>query len=432
MKNASLIFTGKGLSTLSKRANLGHGSTWPGHIALKFNKNFIKEVLKNSKVKIVFVVGTNGKTTTTSLITHILQADGKKVIQNTSGANLLNGIASTLLLNASASGKIAADFIIFEIDEGSFPLACKEITPDAIVMLNLFRDQLDRYGEVNTIALKWQEALSHLPASTHLILNADDPQIAYFGKKSPLNEDYFGVDEKSKERPVIDHSSDSTYCPNCGEKLRYTKRYYSHLGNWSCQSCQLIRPTKVTSISPSYPLSGLYNKYNIHAALLLSKHFGISDEIIKQGLKSFVPVFGRQEQLSIDGKNVEIILAKNPAGMDQALETVLEKKATNLLIALNDNVADGTDVSWIWDIDIEVLLDTPKVLLTVSGERVYDLALRLKYADIAMAVITIEPDLHLAITKALAQTGSKETLYILATYTAMLEVRKLLTGKKIL
>jgi len=432
VKNRILIHQGKLLSRVIKSANLGNGSTWPGHLALQFNKNFIKDILKNSKTIVIFVIGTNGKTTTTSLIAHILQQAGKKVIQNSSGANLLNGIASTLLLNTSESEQIAADYIIFEIDESTFPLACQEITPDVIIMLNLFRDQLDRYGEINTIALKWQEALAALPKDTQLILNADDPQIAYLGKKSPLNELYFGVDEKGRKTPLIDHASDSTYCPNCGEKLKYTKKYYSHLGVWSCPSCQLVRPTHVKTSSFFYPLDGMYNRYNTNAATLLCSSLGVPDEIVKNSLGSFKPVFGRQEKITFEGKNIEIILAKNPAGMDQSIEAIMEKNASNLLLLLNDRIADGHDVSWIWDIDIENLLTLPKITLSLSGDRAYDLALRFKYAEADLSTLTISDDLVTAIKGAVLATPQNETLYILATYTAMLDARKILTGKKIL
>lgn len=427
MKNRLLIYNGKLISDLIQRANLGNGSTWPGHLALKINKNFIKDLLKNSQTKIVFVVGTNGKTTTTSLITHILQSNGKRVIQNISGANLLNGIASTLLLNASTVGEINADYLLFEIDENAFPLACKELTPDVLIMLNLFRDQLDRYGEVNTIAAHWHEALKLLPMSTELILNADDPQIAYLGKRSRLNELYFGIDEKGRKKSGIDHSSDSIYCPHCGKKLTYIKKYYSHLGVWSCTNCQLVHPSKVSTVSPSYPLHGLYNKYNTNAATLTCHYLGLSDDEIKLALVSFSPSFGRQEKIKYNGKEIEVILAKNPAGFDQSLETIIENKATDLLLILNDDIADGTDVSWIWDVDIEVLIDK-KMQITLSGTRAYDLALRLKYAGITDYIL--EPDLAAAITNAVATT--KSHLSILPTYTAMLEVRKILTGKKIL
>lgn len=435
--NQLLIPLGKSLSAFSKLANLGHGSTWPGHLALKANRNFIRDVLHNSKLKVIFVVGTNGKTTTTTLLNHIFTHAGKKVIQNTSGANLLNGIASTLLLHSTIlSAKIEADIVLFEIDENAFPLACQELTPDAVVALNLFRDQLDRYGEVNTIALKWQEALTHLPATTKLFLNADDPQIAFLGQKGKQEVHYFGIDEPAQKTSAIDHASDSTYCPNCGTKLTYTKNYYSHIGVWKCHSCEFDHPKEILTEAPRYPLHGLYNKYNVNAATLIAEEFGIDKQAIDAALTSFKPAFGRQEELEFHGKKAEVILAKNPAGFNQALQTILEQKAKHVLLVLNDRIADGTDVSWIWDIDFEGLpLET--LQFTVSGTRAYDMALRVKYTSPSPTQnhnlkVKIIEDLEEATRESLRVLPQGETLFILPTYTAMLDVRKIITGKKIL
>lgn len=426
MKNQLIITHGKLLSKLSQMANLGNGSTWPGHIALKINPKFIKQTLKHSSTKIIFVVGTNGKTTTASLLTHLLRSDHKKVIQNTSGANLINGIASTILLNSNYRGKLTADYVIFEIDENAFPLACKEVTPDIIVVLNLFRDQLDRYGEVNTIALNWSKAIAQLPGSTKLFLNADDPQIAFLGHNVSQKVYYFGIDEKGSDR--ADNISDSSYCPLCGNKLKYKKTYYSHLGDWYCPTGDLKRAKSVTASASHYPLDGMYNHYNTIDASLTAEHLGIPAPVISAGLASFKPAFGRQEKMTVDGRTVEVILAKNPAGFNQTLQTVLSLKGTNLLLALNDRIADGTDVSWIWDIDFE-MLQRKKMTITVTGDRVYDLALRLKYAEVVSSSIE---GLSEAIKIALKQTPKDETLYIIPTYTAMLDIRKVLTGKKIL
>lgn len=426
MKNHILIHLGKLLSKLIQLANLGNGSTWPGHIALKINPSFIKETLKHSPTKIIFIVGTNGKTTTTSLLTHLLKGDRKKVIQNTSGANLINGIASTLILNTNIKGRLLADYALFEIDENAFPLACKEVTPDAIIFLNLFRDQLDRYGEINTIAANWSKTISQLPSSTKLFLNADDPQIAFLGRNATQKIYYFGLDEKGTTKS--DQMADSSYCPLCGSRLDYKKTYYSHLGVWSCPNKDLSRPSSITTLAPSYPLSGLYNHYNTLAAYLCALTFGSKAASLEESLKTFKPAFGRQEKLLVNGKNVEVILAKNPAGFNQTLQTVLDLKAKNLLLLLNDRIADGTDVSWIWDVDFE-MLKNKNITMTVSGERCYDLALRLKYADVPTV---IEPHLPHAVTASITAIRDEDTLFIIPTYTAMLDIRKVLTGKKIL
>lgn len=432
MKNLILIAIGKTVTKIIRTFNLGNGSTWPGHLALLANSHFIKEMVKDSGNNIIFVVGTNGKTTTTSLIRHLLETNNTSVIQNISGANLLNGIASTLLLNASWNGKIRSDIVLLEIDENAFTLALTQLQPDYILILNLFRDQLDRYGEVATIARKWKKAITSLPENTTLILNADDPQIAYIGTSLKNNVKYFGIREEDKTNNTPDHASDSTYCPECGAKLQYKTITYSHLGIWDCPKCSLTRPQPTLVESPIYPLSGTYNTYNTNAAVLLTKTLGLTDSEIKKSLLSFKPVFGRQEEIEIDGKKAVIFLAKNPTGFNETLRTISKLDAKHVLFILNDNIADGTDVSWIWDIDMEDFVNNFESI-TVSGERVYDMALRIKYAYKSPPLKAVaEPNLKKALTYAISNTSSQERLYIVPTYTAMLQLREIITGKKIL
>lgn len=428
MKNTGIIIGGKTLSHVSKLLNLGHGSTWPGHIALRFNKNFIQDILRNSTTKIIFIAGTNGKTTTTSLIKHILEQSGRTVMQNTSGANLLNGIASSLLLNASIDGKLHVDYVLFEVDENTFSSALKIITPDAILLLNLFRDQLDRYGEVNSIAQNWLESLKKLSHHTQLFANADDPQIAFLGKSFSEKTIYFGLEKEQSLRTTHEHATDSTYCPQCGKKLTYTSIFYSHLGIWNCTHCNLTRPEIKHMTTVQGSLTGTYNLYNMQSAMLLATFLGVAKEDIAMAVKHFKPVFGRQEKLIYQGKKIEVVLAKNPTGFNESLRTVKESKGKNIVLLLNDNVADGHDVSWIWDVDFDLLKDTDSV--AVSGTRAYDLAVRLKYAGIKQ--VSVYGTIPEALIHAVTATSSSDTLFILPTYTAMLEVRKELTGKKIL
>lgn len=431
MINNVLITAGKLLSNLSLTLNLGSGSTWPGHLALKVNKHFIKDLLKKSHIKVVLIAGTNGKTTTSTLITHILEKNGKKVIQNSSGANLLNGIASTLLLQTDSTGNLDADYAIFEVDENALPQLLREIIPDTLILLNLFRDQLDRYGEVNTIVANWAKALNSLPPTTTLLLNADDPEIAYLGHDTKAKVQYFGLSDKTLGITTFQHASDSIYCPQCRTKLEYTIRYFSHLGEWKCPKCGLQRPSLSLQKSPSYPLSGIYNMYNTNAAVLFTKEKGISEKQTEQALKDFSPAFGRQEEITYYGKHIQLFLSKNPTSFNQSLRTIQELKAKYLLIVLNDRTPDGKDVSWIWDADIE---DYTKSLhkLFVSGDRVYDMAVRLKYADIPKEEIQTYKKLEEAINDAVMHVPKDETLFILPTYSAMLETRKIITGKKIL
>ncbi|MCL4418543.1 Mur ligase family protein [Patescibacteria group bacterium] len=426
--NTILIILGKVIILLSKVFNLGNGSTWPGHVVLNVNKNFIKNAIgKNSDLKIILIAGTNGKTTTGKLILTILEANGMRVFQNESGANLLNGITSTLMLYSSLAGRLNYDYAIFEVDEGNLPMILDEVTPDYIVLLNLFRDQLDRYGEVNTIASRWKKTLSRISSKTTLILNADDPQIAFLGDNIRSKTLYFGL-EPTNAKTNLEHASDSTYCPRCGHKLTYKNVYFSHLGIWACDKCANKRPSPVLSKYPNYPLLGVYNKYNTLAAVLTAKALGINQEIISKALKSFTPAFGRQESIYFNGKKMQIFLSKNPASLNQSLQTIKEIKGKNILLVLNDRIPDGLDVSWIWDVDFEKFVSNFKNVF-ISGDRAYDMGLRMKYANFNFQV---EPDLKKAITEAFKKTSEAEILYALPTYSAMLDIRKILTGKKIL
>lgn len=440
MLNLPLTIIGKAISKISLVLNRGNGSTWPGHIALKGNKNFIKDILANSKTKIVIVAGTNGKTTTAGLIRIGLEKNGNSVLQNTSGANLLNGVASTILLNTDAKGHLTQDFAIFEVDENALPLVLNQITPDYLVLLNLFRDQLDRYGEIHTIAEKWKNAIAKLPEKTELILNADDPQIAYLGlsnvvaniAKQSHTISYFSLDDNNSSSK-IQHAADSVSCPKCGNKLTFDTVIFSHLGKWHCANCGLKHPKSELSSYTIYPLSGTYNKYNIMAAALVLQHVGLKENKIHEAFKGFKPAFGRQEIITFQGKKVQLFLSKNPTSFNQSFCAIQELKGQTLLLILNDRIPDGHDVSWIWDTNLSEI-DTFKKIL-VAGDRVYDMALRLKYElgikNYEEKVNTYE-DVKQAINAGIDALTEKETLYILPNYSAMLDTRKILTGKKIL
>jgi UDP-N-acetylmuramyl tripeptide synthase len=427
MLNTILINVGKTVSKTSQLLNRGNGSTWPGHIALKGNSQFIKQTLKNSHIKTIIVAGTNGKTTTSALIRTGLEKSGFQVLQNASGANLLNGIASTILLHTNTVGKLTQDFAIFEVDENALPLILQQITPDYLVLLNLFRDQLDRYGEVNTIAKKWHDAIATLTDKTTLILNANDPLIAFFGNGRKAKTKYFGL-TKSEKNEQPQHAADSTYCPRCNEKLTFTTLYFSHLGAWHCEHCKLKIPAIDQNITIENGLSGKYNEFNTLAATLLLKQAGLTEEQIGNSLRDFKPAFGRQEIVQYKNKNIQLFLSKNPTSFNQSFAAIRDLKAKTLLIILNDRIPDGRDISWIWDVDLPEITRFNKILL--AGDRVYDMALRVKYEDYKNFEIfeTIEEAIEAGIT----YTEANETLFVLPTYSAMLEVRKIITGKKIL
>lgn len=498
------------VSLISKSFNLGAGATWPGEITLGLKPDILKNFASKLKKGTIIVAGTNGKTTTSLMIKKILEDNGETVIHNASGANLLNGVVSAFIENASWFGEIDADWGVFEVDENSLPVvlpflqghserseessASASLDPSSrskigiqddkrliIVLLNLFRDQLDRYGEVDVIAEKWEKALrqqrkqdrqeSKTGNQIQIIADADDPLIAHIANMSNsgngrgVKNTYFGLNEPELFLGQMEHATDSTFCLNCGNRLTYQGIYYSHLGLWHCEKCGEKRPEPKLSKWES-PLPGIYNLYNTLAAVSVAKDLKIRDKEINDSLKNFSPAFGRQEEFKIDGhtssasgrtslgasKTVKIFLSKNPAGFNESLRTVLSLGARNILLVLNDRIPDGRDVSWIWDVDFEKITEqdgtenaepngTMKII--VSGDRCFDLALRMKYAEISqksnskvkngknLGFIT-EPDLDKAIKLALSQTQKGKTLYILSTYSAMLEVRKILTGKKIL
>lgn len=439
MVNFFLILLGKLVAFVSRLLNRGNGSTWPGHIALSMNPHFIHDVVKKSGVKTIFVVGTNGKTTTSHIIATLLSKNGKRVLQNDSGANLLNGVASAFLLASGFSGKVAADYAIFEIDENTLPLVTKEIIPFAVVVLNLYRDQLDRYGELDSIAKKWHAAFKQFPKEVHVFLNADDPLVAFLGEGVSAHTTYFGLKKSDATGTKLSHAADSIYCPRCQEKLSYEGLFYSHNGLWHCPNCKLKRP-EVSAVETKYPLAGLYNKYNTNAAVLVAKQVGIVPAGIEKALHFITPAFGRQEKITFQGKDIEIFLSKNPTSFNQSLETAIQLGAKRVLLVLNDRIPDGRDVSWIWDIDLESYVDKFSSVV-ISGDRAYDMGLRVQYSSKSQTSnsksqtntkYTVEQNLTEAINKAITQVGKGETLYVLATYSAMLEVRKIITGKKIL
>lgn len=424
--NILLILLAKFIFYFSRLFNIGSGGTWPGEVALRLNKSILISFLNQANKGVIIVAGTNGKTTTSKMISELLTGT---VIKNYSGANLLNGLVSAFIINCSLTGKIVVDWAVLEVDENTLPLLLPELIEYdkklIIVLLNLFRDQLDRYGEVDTIAKRWEKSLMNMPKAT-LILNADDPQIAYLGATSNAIVKYFGIEKPEHFLESREHAVDSIYCPKCGNKLIFEGIYLSHIGVWACTKCGLKRPT-IEKHSWISPLLGIHNEYNTIASVTVALEAGVDKERIEKILSTFLPAFGRQETIEIEGKKVKIMLAKNPAGFNINLKTIIKQNPKTLLVVLNDRIPDGHDVSWIYDVDFEMIPDDVTVI--VSGDRVYDMGLRIKYA---MKHLIVKENLREAIQKGLSEIIKGETLYVLPTYSAMLEVRKILKGRKIL
>lgn len=426
-----IILLGKIVSWMSKRLNLGAGITWSGEIALMLDPHIFPKLIPGG-TKLVLIAGTNGKTTTSKMIRTVLEENPTlQIIHNDTGANLINGMVGSIITKANLFGKVSADYIILETDEATLPIIAAQVKPDIIVLLNLFRDQLDRYGEVDTIATKWQQAIKSLPG-TAKIINGDDPHLAWIGKNSS-HAIFFGLDETKFYQKTMEHATDSIYCPHCGARLDYSGSYFSHLGKWRCPKCRFTTPKlSVKSQDFDSPLKGTYNRYNTLAAVTVCRQLGLSDEKIKHSLKSFSPSFGRLEKINYRGRAVTVLLSKNPTGFNESLRIILSDRGdNNLLLVLNDRIPDGRDVSWIWDVDFEQLGNTDKPI-HVAGDRVFDLALRLKYAGVRTSLIQAQANLDKALESAVKETAGDGNLWILATYSAMLDVRKILTGKKIL
>lgn len=414
------ILSGKLISIILKKTNSG-ATAAPGLLALKIDPGLVSR-LASQLDKNIIISGTNGKTTTARMTASIFKNADIKFIHNRAGSNLERGIASTLLTTASIFGQLPKNhWGLWETDEAVFPIASQKLKPDIVLLTNLFRDQLDRYGEIDTVARAWKKTLKNLPTKTVKILNADDPVVASLGKDIG-NVQYFGLDENIPNQDKIDHSWDSTFCPYCHSPLKYRKSFVGHLGKYSCPSCGQIQP-KINKQSLNFQssLPGIYNLYNFSAAAAAAINLAIPKNIIAKSLTNFKPAFGRVEKIAYLGKQIKIFLVKNPTGFNQVINTITQsREKTTCLIAINDLIADGRDVSWLWDVNFEKLVACLNTGI-VSGIRAYDMALRLKYAG---CTSIIEPDLEKAINQLLAK--SDKQLYILPTYTAMLKIRKIL------
>jgi len=439
---AIAVALAKTVTAVVQGLRLGAASVLPGEIARRIQPQLLPLLLEQVKQGVIVVVGTNGKTTTSLLLRTILEKQGWKVAHNETGANLINGLATTLLAKANLIGQISVDFAVLEVDENILPLLLQDCQPTIILALNLFRDQLDRYGEVDLISQRWQNAIAKLAPDTVIILNADDPTLSYLGQRLRQKVRYFGLNEPELYLDEIPHAVDSIYCPSCGHLLDYRGVYLSHLGDFNCPSCG-FRKSPPAFHSSEWPqiLIGVYNKYNTIAAGLVAQELGIATDDIFEQVKSFRAAFGRAEELTVEGKHVRILLSKNPVGLNETLRTISDIKAngqsSTTLLVLNDRIPDGTDVSWIWDVDTEKLVALGGNLV-VSGDRVYDMALRLYYSQEQLdpngdrVNLIVQEDLAQAIQTALNLTALEETLHIVPTYSAMLEVRGILTGRQIL
>ncbi|MDQ2952555.1 MAG: MurT ligase domain-containing protein [Chloroflexota bacterium] len=425
----------------------GRGATaLPGLVTMQLDPNFIAAITSELPHGVVLVSGTNGKTTTARMLSDVARAAGWSPIHNRSGSNLERGIAGALLADSTWRGEPRGDVGLFEVDEASLPRVLARLAPRVVVITNLFRDQLDRYFEIDALARRIGDAVAKLDPKTTLVLNADDPIVATLGSRHPGAVVYFGVDDPSIGGRVPQSISDATRCPRCKSPLSYERVILAHVGEWSCPSCGLARPDRDVSairvrLDPAgseidlrvpvaaafdpvkVPLPGLYNSYNALAAIAAARALDVALPTAARAIAGFKPAFGRLEQISVDGRTLRLILVKNPAGFNAAIGALLETgRKPRLLAALNDQYADGRDVSWIWDADFESLA-TAITHAVVTGIRSRDLANRLKYAGVPRERVEVVDQWSGAIDRAIGATPQGEELVVVATYTAMQALR---------
>jgi UDP-N-acetylmuramyl tripeptide synthase len=446
-----IVAVAAGKATRAGLQLLGRGATaLPGLVTLRLDPDAIGRLSATLDHGAVCVSGTNGKTTTTRMLSDIVRMAGWGPVHNRAGSNLERGIAAALLADSTWGGELRGDIGVFEIDEASVPVVLARLTPRILVVTNLFRDQLDRYFEIDALARRIGEAIAGLPETTTLVLNADDPIVAYLAERHHGPVLTFGVDDPSVGGTVAQAISDATRCPRCRSPLRYGRVILAHVGDWRCDHCGLTRPKPDVSaasvrLGPNdtrlrlggpvasamddvvVPLPGLYNAYNALAAIAASRALDIALSTATRALAGFKPAFGRLEIIEAEGRRLRLMLVKNPAGFNAAIGALLETdRHPRILGALNDRDADSRDVSWIWDADFEAL--APRVThATVTGLRGRDLALRFKYAGVPRDRVTVVEGWVPAIRAAIEATPIGEELVVIATYTAMLSLRDALS-----
>ena len=433
----------------TRAAGRGGGTSLPGRMLLRMQPDAIAQLAGRLPGGSIVISATNGKTTTAAMASAVLERTGTRLVHNRAGANMAGGVASALLDAAHVGGQMDGDTGLFEVDEFWLPRVADALHPRALLLGNLFRDQLDRYGELDAIADRWAAVVAAQPAGTKLVLNADDPLVADLGTTSePV---YFGIDDDRLALPALQHAADSKHCRRCGHAYVYDAAYLGHLGRYHCPNCGAHRPepqvvardvelhgvrsarfalhTPVGRAEVDLPLPGLYNVYNALGAAALGFALDVPLDDVVAGLEAVAPAFGRAEVVQAGGRDLVLLLVKNPAGANEVLRTlVLENGQLDLLGLLNDRTADGHDVSWVWDADFELLAPRLRTM-TCGGTRAAELAVRMKYAGADPETLRVEHELERALDAALAGGDPARPLYALPTYTALLELRELLVRR---
>ena len=416
-----LVFS-KIFAKLIRLFKLGGGTALPGLFIEKYFPSSLRSLTKNYK-KIVLITGTNGKTTTQKLLRHLLEQKGYTVTSNTSGANLIRGIAISIISDTNIFGRVKKDIAVFEVEEATMPMVTKYISADYIIVTNLFRDQLDAYGEIVKTRSYILEAIKSQPKAKVSLLH-DDDNVSSIADEIPNDVKFFTVrDKRTKsifyERSYFKTKFSSSDKPIVADNIR------TH-SDLSTTFDIKIQETVFNDIRFSSP--GVHYVFNAVAAIGVATDLSrFSNQDVRIAFEKFRPAFGRGELVSFNNKSVRILLIKNPASFTANLFMLRQQINVKLLIVINDNIADGTDVSWLWDAKLEVLQKAKVSWITVSGTRAYDMFLRLKYASFGSMNVEVEPNLTKAIDISLQKLNHDETLFVLPTYTAMLDVRRKLS-----
>lgn len=431
----------------------GRGATsLPGEMARRIDPAILTRLATQVPLGTVFVTGTNGKTTTTNMLAESLRQAKLAVIHNRSGANMINGITTAFLDSTTFFGHVTKEIALIEVDEGTIPRALSEIAPRIVVVTNFFRDQLDRYAEVTMTVDRISKALGTLPAETHLVLNADDPLTACLGKTLNLPVIWYGVDSEKYGTTHMTQVMDARHCIRCGQPYQYEIFTYGQLGKYKCPRCGDERPapqiavkdiemqglagSKILLSTPKgefwlpVKIPGFYNIYNAAAAAAAALRLNLSPIHVQDGLSSFSTTFGRMEYKDLGGVKALISLVKNPVGFNEVIRTlVTDPEPKSLLFIINDLAADGRDISWLWDVDFEMLQKVKGNIrqIIVSGLRAEDMAIRLKYAGVTNHPI-LEKDIGKAVDRLIAENLG-ETAAIMPTYTALLQLEEILAQK---
>jgi UDP-N-acetylmuramyl tripeptide synthase len=442
------VVASRAIGAASRASGRGGGTTLPGRVLLRLAPDAIARLGAGLDAGTTIVSATNGKTTTAGMIATLLEADGRHPVHNRAGSNMTWGVATALLEQRGQEG-------LFEVDEAWLPRVVEQLDPATIVLGNLFRDQLDRYGEMEALADEWAKTVAARAGRTALVLNADDPLIADLGRDADERPRegvvYFGIEDASQALPELQHAFDAKHCRRCGHPYAYERAFVGHLGHYSCPNCGAERPrpevaataielrgmegsrstvrTPAGEIQLDLPLPGLYNVYNALAAVAAGLRLGVAPQRIAAALGEMRAAFGRVETIEVAGKPVSILLIKNPAGANEVLRTLrLEagSEPIDLWIALNDRIADGRDVSWVWDADFELLAGGVRRVVC-AGTRAPEMALRLKYAGWPTDSIEVVPEIEGSLDRAVAAAPGR--LFALPTYTALMELRKLLADR---